>query len=200
MIRAIFWDIGGVLVRTKDPGFRQNLAESVGMTYVALEELIWGGERGSLAQMGQISEAEQWKNACRVIGWSEDRAGELKSRFFAGDTVDINLADYIRRLRPRFHTGVISNAMDGARRFLVEEARIADAFDSLTYSFDVGVMKPNARIYHAALESNRLDPVNAVFIDDMEHNVLGARAVGMQSIRFLNPEQTISDLEALLLQ
>ncbi len=198
MIQAVFWDIGGVLVRTQDRLPRTRLAQSVGLTYTELEELVWGGERGKLAQIGKIPEEEQWRFACQEIGWSQDRAVDLKKTFFAGDQVDIELANTIRRLRPRFKTGVISNAMDGARSFLVNEAKIGDAFDSLTYSYEVGIMKPNERIFQVALSSLQVAAHEAVFIDDFEHNILGAQSVGMQAILFRSPQQVISDLEQIL--
>ena len=197
-IQAIFWDIGGVLVRTHDRTPRQQLAESLGMTYEALEELVWGGERGRQAQTGFIREEEQWAYACRVVGWSEKRAGELKDQFFAGDQVDDALADYVRSLRTRYLTGVISNAMSGARDFLIHSARIADAFTSLTYSYEVGVMKPEPPIYQAALQSLGVEAAQAVFVDDFQKNVSSAQALGMQAVHFRSPDQAINELEAIL--
>jgi HAD superfamily hydrolase (TIGR01509 family) len=168
------------------------------LTFVELEELVWGGERGRLAQVGQIPETEQWLYVCQQVGWPEDRAQEMKEIFFAGDRVDRELADRIRSLRQRFLTGVISNAMDGARHFLCEEAGIGDAFDNLTYSYEVGFMKPDERIFRAALNSLQVKAEESVFIDDFEHNVLGARQVGMQAIHFHYPDQVLLDLGRLL--
>jgi len=198
MIQVVFWDIGGVLVRTQDRLPRTHLAQSVGLSYSELEELVWGGERGKLAQIGKVTEEEQWRFACQEIGWTQDRAPELKSLFFAGDFVDEDLANYIRNLRRQYKTGVISNAMDGARRFLVEEAKISNAFDSLTYSYEVGIMKPDAQIFQAALRSLQVSAQESVFIDDFEHNILGARAIGMQAILFRSPQQVVPDLQAVL--
>jgi len=197
-IIAIFWDIGGVLVRTEDRGPRARLAQSLGTTYEDLEELVWGGERGRLAQCGHISEPEQWRFACRSLGLEEDQAGWLKSEFFAGDRVDDELAQAICQLRQTYKTGVISNAMSDARRFLEEEAGIADAFDHLTYSYAVGIMKPQPEIFQAALQAVEVEPGQAVFVDDFEKNVTGAREAGMQAVHFKSREQALEDLEVIL--
>jgi len=197
-IKAIYWDIGGVLVRTEDRGPRTRLAESLGTTYEELEELVWGGERGRLAQLGQIEEAEQWRFACRSLGLDEQQAGWLKAGFFAGDRVDTELAEVIRGLRRKYKTGVISNAMSDARCFLEEEARIADAFDALTYSYAVGIMKPQPGIFRAALEALDVQAGQAVFVDDFERNVLGAWELGMQAVHFKTPVQALQELEEVL--
>jgi HAD superfamily hydrolase (TIGR01509 family) len=197
-IRAIYWDVGGVLVRTEDRGPRTRLAESLGTTYEQLEELLWGGERGRLAQTGHIDEVEQWRFVCHSLGLDEQRVDWLKAEFFAGDRVDHELADVIRRLRRKYKTGVISNYMSNARRFLEEEARIANAFDHLTYSYDVGIMKPQPGIYLAALEALGVEAGQAVFVDDFEKNVLGAREVGMLAVHFKSPGQAVREVEGIL--
>jgi putative hydrolase of the HAD superfamily len=197
-ITAIFWDIGGVLVRTEDRSPRARLAQSLGTTYEDLEELVWGGERGRLAQCGHISEPEQWRFACRSLGLDEGQAGWLKSEFFAGDRVDYELAHTIRQLRQDYKTGVISNAMSDARRFLEEEAGIADAFDHLTYSYAVGIMKPQREIFEAALQASGVEAAQAVFVDDYGKNVTGARETGMQAVHFKSREQALQDLESIL--
>jgi epoxide hydrolase-like predicted phosphatase len=197
-IQAVYWDIGGVLVRTEDRQPRSSLAAQLGISYQELDELLWGGERGKKAQVGLISEEEQWRHVCQVCGWSVDKASELKRAFFAGDRVDTVLAEYVRGLKTRYLTGVISNAISGAQKFLEEQARIADAFDHITFSYQVGVMKPDARIYQHALQGLNVQPQEAVFIDDFAHNVAGAREVGMHAIQFLNREQAIEELEGIL--
>jgi FMN phosphatase YigB (HAD superfamily) len=59
-----------------------------------------------------------------------------------------------------------------------------DAIKKPTLSYQVGVMKPNPAIYRAAAEHVNTDPQHCLFIDDLEANVEGARAAGMQAIRF----------------
>jgi putative hydrolase of the HAD superfamily len=62
----------------------------------------------------------------------------------------------------------------------------------------VGIAKPDPRIYHLALDGMGVAANEAVFIDDFEKNIDGARAVGMQTIHFKDPKQATSDLRNLL--
>ena len=120
-----------------------------------------------------------------------------RNEFFAGDIVDIELLDYIRALRPRYRTGLISNAWDGLRPYM-EREKFADAFDVLTISAEVGFMKPEAAIFQHALEQLEVKPGQAVFVDDFAENIAGCEAVGMRGILFRTVEQTLKELKKIL--
>ena len=200
MIKAVYWDIGGVLVRTLDRAPRTRLAERYGITYAELEEIVFGGETGRAAQRGEIQTAELWSMACRRLGAPVEEKEALQAEFFGGDALDKELVDYIRRLRPRYRTGIISNAMDEVRALLEAKWGIADAFDALTLSAEAGVMKPDPRIYQQALQALGVAPHEALFVDDFMRNIEGARALGMMGIHFRSPEQALAQLEVLLQQ
>jgi epoxide hydrolase-like predicted phosphatase len=197
-IRAIFFDIGGVLVRTNDRTPRTRLATRLGTTYDALVDLIWGGERGRQAQRGEISAEEQWINACRVLKWPLEQVQDLESEFFAGDGLDMTLVDYIRSLHTRYRTGIISNALSNVRSAIEKKWDIADAFDALILSAEVGLMKPDPRIFYTALAALGAAPAEAVFVDDFAENVAGAQAVGMFAVQFFNPAQVREEVDRLL--
>jgi epoxide hydrolase-like predicted phosphatase len=122
----------------------------------------------------------------------------LQRDFFGGDKVDEELVAFIRSLRPTYLTGVISNAWSEARHWLENEWRIADVFDQIVISAEVGVTKPDPRIFHLALDGLEVTPNESVFIDDFDENVKVAREVGMHAILFRDPEQTITELKQLL--
>jgi len=197
-IKAIIFDIGGVLIRTIDRAPRQALAEQLGMTSRALEELVFGGESGRRAQLGEIDEPEQWAFACRQVGWPLERVDEFRGQFFGGDRFDAELLNYIRQLRQDYQTGIISNAMNGTRALIDGPWEMGALFDVIVLSGEVGVMKPDARIYQIALEQLGVQAEQAVFIDDFQHNIDGAQAVGMHGVHFRSPEQLMTELDVLL--
>ena len=197
-IQAIIFDIGGVLVRTIDRVPRQALAQRLGMSAADLEALVFGGASGQQAQLGQIDEAEQWAYACRQVGWPLERVTDFREQFFGGDELDAEMLVYIRRLHQAYKTGIISNAMNGTRALIEGPWAMTPLFDAILLSGEVGVMKPDPRIYQLALARLEVQPEQAVFIDDFQHNIDGARAVGMHGIRFCSPEQVMAELEALL--
>jgi FMN phosphatase YigB (HAD superfamily) len=54
-IKAVIWDLGGVIVRTEDPTHREKLASDIGITRQHLEQLVFAGEKGEKAQRGEIT-------------------------------------------------------------------------------------------------------------------------------------------------
>jgi putative hydrolase of the HAD superfamily len=75
---------------------------------------------------------------------------------------------------------------------------IDDVFETVVDSAFVGMRKPEPEIYALTLERLGLPGEACAFIDDLEHNVEGARDAGMQGIVYRDTAQAIAELEALL--
>lgn len=198
IIRAIIWDLGGVLVRTENYHPRQRLADGVGMTRLDLENLVFSGPSGGRAQRGEISVDEHWENIGRTLNLSPEELTAFQDAFWGGDRLDTALVDYIRSLRNSYHTALLSNAFSDLRDAITQHWKIEDAFDEIIISAEVGITKPDPRIYRLALDRLGVAPPEAVFIDDFLHNVEAAQAAGLHAIRFQNPEQARRDLEQIL--
>ena len=106
--------------------------------------------------------------------------------------------DFAQSLRARCKTGVISNAWPNARLAIHEHVNDT-LFDDLVFSAEVGLAKPDKRIYELALHRLHTPPAEAIFVDDVRENVEAARAIGMIGIRFLSADQTIKDIEQSVL-
>lgn len=74
-----------------------------------------------------------------------------------------------------------------------------DWFEGIVVSGEVGLVKPDARIYRHLLESHGLAAADCVFIDDSAANVKGAEAVGITGLHFTSPDQLRRDLTRLQL-
>ena len=197
-IRAIIWDLGGVLVRTEDFRPREQLAASFGMTRADLETLVFSGTSGSRAQNGEIDVTQHWENIREVLKLSPQEISAFQDTFWSGDRLDTALVDYIRSLRSSYRTALLSNAFSDLRRAVEEVWHIQDAFDKIIISAEVGMTKPDQRIYQLALERIGAEPQEAVFIDDFTWNIDGARKAGLHTIHFQYPDQARADLEQLL--
>jgi putative hydrolase of the HAD superfamily len=75
---------------------------------------------------------------------------------------------------------------------------IDDVFELVVDSAFVGTRKPEPEIYAIVLERLGLSAERCAFIDDVEVNVDGARAVGMHGIWYRDTRQAIGELETLL--
>lgn len=197
-IKAVLFDLGGVLIRTEDRRPRTMLADAYGMTYAELEKIVFGGESGDAAQQGIISAAQHWENVRVALKLRDDEVEAVKTAFFGGDVMDKQLLDYIRTLRLRYTVAALSNAMSDTRASLLNKWKIGDAFDHFFISAEMGMMKPDPRIYHTVLHHLSLAPAETVFVDDFPRNIHAAQEVGMRTVWFRNREQAIEELEATL--
>jgi epoxide hydrolase-like predicted phosphatase len=196
-IRAVYFDLGGVIVRTEFQAPRQHLAERFGMEYDDLVKLVFDSETAIQATIGLVSEEDHWAALTRRLHLPGSETQAIRDEFFAGDVIDLHLLDFMRGLRKQVKVGLISNAWSGLRPWIVDK-KFADAFDALVISAEVQVAKPDARIYQIALEKLAIAPAEAVFLDDFPANVAGARAVGMQAIHFVRPAQALDELNQIL--
>ena len=81
-----------------------------------------------------------------------------------------------------YRLAVVSNA-DGRVRALLEEAGLTPHFEFVVDSAEVGVEKPDPRIFHAATARLELPPASCAYVGDIyEIDVLGARGAGLEAI------------------
>ena len=196
-IRAIFFDFGGVISRTEYQAPRQHLAERLGMEYEDLEKLVFEGPSSIKASLGEISDKEHWAEVTKRLRRPASETESIRAEFFAGDMVDREIVQYLRSLKTHYHVGLISNAWPDLRDYITSK-NFEDTFHSMIISGEVGVMKPEARIYQIALEQAGVSPNEAVFVDDFYENIEGCRAVGMHGIHFRDPQIAMAELRNLL--
>jgi epoxide hydrolase-like predicted phosphatase len=196
-IRAVFFDLGGVLLRTEFQAPRQQLADWLGMEYDDLVKIVFDSDSHHKATMGEISSDEHWASIIQRLKRPASELDSIRAQFFAGDILDRTLLDYIRSLRGRYKTGLISNAWGDLRDFIVRE-KFDDAFDRMIISAEVGAAKPEPKIFLIALEQFGVKPNEAVFVDDFLINIEGCEKVGMKGIHFKDPESTLRQLKKLL--
>jgi len=114
-ITTILFDVGGVLVRTEDRRPRRLLADSLGITAEALEEIVFSGDSGDAAQRGEVTAAQHWDYVRRVLALRDDEVVPFRDAFFGGDVLDRELVDIIAAWNPPYKTAIITNALDDAR-------------------------------------------------------------------------------------
>ncbi len=189
-IKAIIFDIGGVLIRTEDRSHRNNLEKRLGLEPGESEILVFNGEMGRKAQHGEISSAELYGWIQQHLGLDDAGIAQFRHEFWAGDQLDTDLVEFIKSLREKYTVCVISNFMDALPAMLKTEYPAADAFHFTVVSAHVGIMKPDPRIFEYTIKLLNLRPEETVFIDDFQHNIDGCRAVGMHGIHF-KPQENL---------
>jgi len=197
MIKAIIFDIGGVIVRTEDYSSRRQWEKKLGLAEWESETIVFNSEMGTKAQCGEITDDELWVWVGQRLNLNGSELKAFRAGFWAGDVLDSGLVDFIRTLRPKYQTAVISNATDNLLNGLTNQFEIADAFDLIVGSATEKVMKPDHRIYQRTLERLGRQPEESVFIDDFAHNIQAAKKLGMATIHFKPGTNVPVELEKL---
>lgn len=191
---VIIFDLGGVLLRTEDRAPRTQLAEFLGLTYEGLDKIVFGSETARQASMGKISAQQHWQTLARQLNWPAEEIPALQRAFWGGDQLDEDLITLLRSLRGQYTTALLSNAWDDLRPSLEEPWHIADAFDHIFISAELGLVKPDPAIYARVQEYLGAAPEDIVFVDDFAENIAAARAAGWHGIHFQNSGQAQAEL------
>ena len=198
MIRVVVFDIGGVLEINPDTGWQEKWEQRLHLTVAQIDErFIRLGKDGSL---GTCTE-EEWQAGLREItGLDQAQANEFMQdlwQWYLG-TLNVELADFFASLRPRYQTAMLSNSFVGARRREQELYRFHEMTDDVIYSHEVGLAKPDRRIYALTCQRLGVQPAEVIFLDDAEPNVIAACEFNMQGILFKDNAQAIADIQARL--
>jgi len=197
---AVVFDVGGVVVGSPlhaIAAYERDLAVAENaINRVVVEtgpEGAWSRlERGELRLEAffPLFEAE-----CAGAGIGVD-ARELMRRVEAVAAPIPEMLEAIGRIRAAgLRTAALTNnwvADDGGMRAL------ADRFDVVVESAVVGLRKPDPRIYELVCAELRVEPRAAVFLDDIGRNLKPARALGMTTLKVVDPRAALLALEELL--
>lgn len=119
----------------------------------------------------------------------------ILDRLFAGMRIEPAMFDLVSELRALgLRTALLSNSWGDT----YDRERLTGAFDAIVISGEVGLRKPQPEIYRLVLEGLDVAPEQAVFVDDAEPNLIGARAVGLRTLLHADPAATRAALAALV--
>jgi putative hydrolase of the HAD superfamily len=204
-VRGLLLDFGGVLTTSMgrafsafcvsegvDPErFKTVISEAYGTD--GSQGMVGKLERGEI----ELDEFETWLAEHLSEGLETPLpAGGIRDRMFAGMLPDEAMMEAVRLAHAAgVKTGLISNSW-GPSGF--HDSELADAFDAVLISGEVGMRKPDPEIFIEAARLIGLEPAECVFVDDLEQNAAGARAVGMHAIVHRSARFTVPKLEELL--
>lgn len=198
-IRAVLFDIGGVLEVTPSTHWQARWEERLRLPSGRIDELLDDLYRAGTIGSVTFELAEAQIATRLAIGPRE--VSEVMNDLFTEylGSIDARLYAWFRGLRPRYKTGLVSNSWVGAREREESAYGFSSACDTIVYSHEEGIEKPDPRIYAIACERLGVRPDEVVFVDDRRANVVAAQALGMHGVLFVgDTAQTIRELDALL--
>jgi putative hydrolase of the HAD superfamily len=200
MIRAVFWDFGGVILSSPFEAFN-----------------VYEADRGLPADfIRSVNATDPHSNAWARLERTELTADEFDAAFAAeserlghrvpgadvlallGGSVRPEMVDALDRvIDAGFVTACLTNNVVGGDP-RPDVAAVMARFHHVVESSKVGVRKPEPRFYELACEAASVTPPECVFLDDLGVNLRPAAAMGMTTIKVVRPDQALRDLGEVL--
>ena len=148
-------------------------------------------EASDLLDRGEINFDEYLER----YGKSSGRPAEtVRQEINSYSAVDEAVVGLIKELRSTYITCLVSNAHSNELRPILERYDLHELFNEIFISSEVGIAKPDPRIFMHVVEKLQVQPEDCVFIDDNPVNIQAAQEVGMQGIVFKSDEDLRNDL------
>lgn len=182
MIKAVIFDIGGVLIKFSNSDYYSYLSGESGIGAEKIRDIIEESEL-PLLESGKIGIDKFNKYVASALGISINKVRWFE---YFKDTmeIDADVLELVGILHDDYITAYMSNIDASRYRYTV---RVLDLyrFDYRFTSFGIGMRKPSAGIYAHALKRMGVKPEETVFIDNQKDNVDGARKLGINAILFV---------------
>jgi glucose-1-phosphatase len=186
MIRAVVFDIGGVLLRTENRAGRRHLEEKFGLSAGGVDALVFDSQAALRSTLGKEEELAVWKSVAQKLKLSPKALAEFKNAFWSGDRVDQKLIEFLQEIRQDYKTALLTNAWENARLTLSRKYGIkeGETVDTLLISSELGLAKPDPKIFSVLANTLECNYPEILFVDDFIENVIAARRLGIQAIHY----------------
>ena len=206
-IKTIIFDFGGVVTNSPIEGFKK-LEDTHGYAKGLITSINMNNPNNNAWAQSERGEI----NIDTFLSQFEKEALEIGQKINANEI----LMQLYGSLRPIMVNKIISlakskkyklicltNVLKGIKKFMPKEREeavnnILSYFDVIYESYKIGMRKPESRIYEYIIENLAIIPNEAVFLDDLGMNLKTAKKLGINTIKVVDPEESIKELDLLL--
>ncbi len=181
MLKTIYFDIGNVLCFFDHQKMFRQIAECSGLP---LKDVQSAEEMQNDYSMGKISTQELYSHFLNQSSkhFSYDVFVEAMSDIFIPNTEIFPIIEQLKQKNIRLV--IISNTCESHYRYIASHYPIMDLFDDKILSFQVGLLKPDPRIFQKALEIAKCSPQECFYTDDISTFIESAKKTGLNGTLF----------------
>ena len=195
-LQAVIFDYGEVISGPPDAQAHRNLLTVSGVEEESFEKAYWAHRLDYDADI--LNSQTYWQTVARDTGvkFTAKQIGQLieQDAIMWMNLNPVMLAWIPKLKQAGFRLGILSNMPAGVLEYMRPRFPWLAQFDQLTWSCDLGVVKPDPANYLHTVKKLAVSPDRALFIDNLEKNIAGAEAVGLHAALFENLEQLQNDL------
>ena len=197
-IQAVLFDYGLVLSGPPHPPAWERMKAVLHTDEISLHRAYWRSRHEY--DLGELSGVQYWAQVARDLDQSLDP--DSVRALIAADTElwtqpNQAMIDWAAALQAAgVRTGILSNLGDEMELGVLRVFPWLNRFHHLTFSHRLRMAKPALAIYLHAAEGLGVAPSSVLFIDDREDNLEGARAAGMQAVRYTSHDAFVAAMQA----
>jgi epoxide hydrolase-like predicted phosphatase len=195
MIKTVLFDLGGVLFTNGTKKFIKEISQRYNLSEDIVTDVM-DGEIGSQYREAKITRDEFWKQVVEKLHLTED-IDKLEAEWIDGYDLIEGTKDIIFELKDKYSLYYLSDNVKERVERINAKYHFMDWFKGGIYSHEVGVRKPDPKIYQFCLEKAEVKPEEAVFIDDKPQMLIPAKEMGIIPVLFTNPEDLKHQLKEL---
>jgi len=194
-ISAVIFDFGGVICPFPDEAQWQEAAAFCGAPRDAFEAAFW---EDRIAYDAGANARAYWRGISQRLGLAftdETIDGLIEREIQFWSRFDQRVLHWAQDLRAAgYRTGILSNLPRPLGQRLKTLPGFLEHFDAITFSYELGLVKPGSAIYHHAIAGIQRDPAEALFLDDRHDNIEAARAAGLIAEPFTTWEAFLAEM------
>ena len=202
MVEAVLFDFGGVILSSPFEAFAEYDAE-IGLPPDTIRKInstnpdtnAWA--KFERREVDPQEFARLFEEEALLLGHELDAQRILEGLH---GTARPAMVEALSNCASKFKTAMLTNNITPMREQDLDEEvkKVVEIFDILVESSIEGCRKPEERFYEIACERLAVNPESCVFLDDLGINLKPARAMGMKTIKVVEPEKAIEELYEII--
>lgn len=195
MITTVIFDVGGVQI-TGLRGVEDSITSKLNLKRNEATSNLEGQHLDDFCN-GRISEEEYLTSVIKDAGWSTN-PDELKRGIRENFKEIDGTREILDDLKASgFKLGILSIHGKEWVEYILKKFDLGSVFDAMSYSYQVGISKPDPQSYQIIMQELGSKPEECLFIDDTRQNISAAKRLGMHAILFVNAQQLREDMSRL---
>ena len=196
-IKNLIFDLGGVIVLSEDVDFSK-FDDKFSLPEGSTEKVVKSCFKKEEIMKDFDIEKYFKENFSHLMSLKE--YNEVINAIYENERVNEELVNWIESKRDNYVISLLTNNTSSLDKVLKEKFQIEHLFDFIFNSAEIGIAKPNPKVYHHVLEKTKTEPKNCLFVDDSKENVKTAKELGIKSILFQNNNDFFDKINRLINQ
>ena len=179
MIKTICFDLDGVYFLNGKTNFIKALVELGVNEDEAKRVFLKSDEMNNQYKVGKMTDEEFWSWALKE--WNlQMTTQDIMDLLIKGYETNPLVVEYVKKVKNSgYKTAICSSNFPARINGLQKKFGFLDDFDVIAVSYEVGVNKPDKRLYEALITKSGVEPAEIIYSDDYEHAINAAKELGI---------------------